>query len=51
MHKIYTRKYFAIWGKYIHVSKSIFTLCSHVNSAYTSILKEHTPIYKPQIVN
>ena len=25
---IYTCKYFALWSKYTHVSKSIFTLCS-----------------------
>ena len=39
MHKIYTCKYFAIWSKYTHVSKSIFNLRSHANSVHISILK------------
>ena len=39
MHKIYTFKYFAIWSKYTHISKSIFNLCSHANSVHISILK------------
>ena len=39
MHKIYTCKYFAIWGKYTHISKSIFNLHSHANSVHISILK------------
>ena len=39
MHKIYTCKYFAIWSKYAHISKSIFNLCSHANSVHISILK------------
>ena len=38
-HKIYTCKYFAIWSKYTHVSKSIFNLRSHDNSVHISILK------------
>ena len=39
MHKIYTCKYFAIWSKYAHISKSIFNLRSHANSVHISILK------------
>ena len=39
MHKIYTCKHFALWIKYIHISKSIFNLRSHANSVHMSILK------------
>ena len=39
MHKIYTCKYFAIWSKYTHISKSIFNLRSHANSVHISISK------------
>ena len=39
MHKIYTCKYFAVWSKCTHVSKSIFNLRSHANSVHISILK------------
>ena len=39
MHKIYTCKYFAIWSKYTHISKSIFNLRSHAYSVHISILK------------
>ena len=39
MHKIYTYKYYAIWSKYTHISKSIFNLRSHANSVHISILK------------
>ena len=39
MDKIYTCKYFAIWSKYTHVSKSIFTLRSHANSVHIIIFK------------
>ena len=39
MHTIYTCKYFAIWSKYTHISKSIFNLRSHANSVHKSILK------------
>ena len=39
MHKIYTCKYFAIWSKYTHMSKSIFNLRSHANSVNISILQ------------
>ena len=38
MYEIYTCEYFAIWNKYTHGSKSIFTLCSHANSVRVSIL-------------
>ena len=38
MHKIYTCKYFAIWSKYTHISKSIFNLRSHAKSVHISIL-------------
>ena len=39
MHRIYTCKYFAIWSKYTHISKSIFNLRSHAYSVHISILK------------
>ena len=39
MRKIYTCKYFAIWSKFTHISKSIFNLRSHANSVHISILK------------
>ena len=39
MHKNYTCKYFAIWSKYTHISKSIFNLRSHANSVHISIFK------------
>ena len=39
MHKINTCKYFTIWSKYTHISKSIFNLRSHANSVHISILK------------
>ena len=39
MHKIYTCKYFAIWSKYTHISKSISNLRSHANSVHIGILK------------
>ena len=39
LQKNYTCKYFAIYSKYTHVSKSIFTLRSHANSVHISILK------------
>ena len=43
MHKIYTCKNFASWSKNTHISKSIFTLCSHAYSVHISILKDtHT---------
>ena len=32
-------KYFAIWSKNTHISKSIFNLRSHANSVHISILK------------
>ena len=47
MHEIYTCKYFAIWSKYTHESKSIFTVRSHVNSVHIRILKgAHTDMYR-----
>ena len=39
MHKIYTSKYFALWSKYTHVGKSIFTMRSHAYSLQISISK------------
>ena len=36
-----TCKYFAIWSKYAHVSKGIFTLRSHAYSVHISILMVH----------
>ena len=47
MHKIYTCKYFAIWNKYTHISKSIFTLCSQANSVRISILLGAHTCYRP----
>ena len=35
MHKIYTCKYFAIWSKYTHISKSIFNLRAHANRHFS----------------
>ena len=35
MHTIYTCKYFAIWSKYTHISKSIFNLRSHANRHFS----------------
>ena len=39
MHKIYTCKYFDLWSKFTHVSKSMFNLRSHANSVHISNLK------------
>ena len=43
MHKIYTCKYFTIWSKYTHISKSIFNLRSHANRHFsdTADLRTH----------
>ena len=39
MHKIYTFKYFAIWSKYTHVNKRMFTLRSHnYSKRYTHLM-------------
>ena len=50
MHKIDTCEYFTIWSKYIHVSKSIFTLRSHANRVHMVFFINYTELLQPKYI-